>query len=47
MASRGGPMVSGTDGNDFEYRQRVAAPHQIRLIYFFFRLKIKQFVQLF
>lgn len=33
MASRGGPMVSGTDGNDFEYRQRVAAPHQIRLIY--------------
>ncbi|XP_075145527.1 jagunal [Haematobia irritans] len=33
MATRGGgPTVSGTDGNDFEYRQRVAAPHQISLL---------------
>lgn len=24
-------MIAGTDGTDFEYRQRVAAPHQIRL----------------
>jgi len=27
-----GPTVTGTDGNDFEYRQRVAAPHQISLL---------------
>ena len=39
MASRGGPMVSGTDGNDFEYRQRVAAPHQIRLKHIYFIYK--------
>lgn len=30
MASRGGPMISGTDGADFEHRQRVAAHYQIR-----------------
>ncbi|XP_019557236.1 protein jagunal isoform X1 [Aedes albopictus] len=29
MASRGGPMVIGTDGADFEHRQRVAAHYQI------------------
>uniref|UniRef100_A0A182K732 DUF1989 domain-containing protein n=1 Tax=Anopheles christyi TaxID=43041 RepID=A0A182K732_9DIPT len=29
MASRGGPMVLGTDGTDFEHRQRVAAHYQI------------------
>jgi len=32
MATRGGPMVAGTDGNDFEFRQRVAGTYQIRLI---------------
>ncbi|XP_005191525.1 protein jagunal [Musca domestica] len=33
MATRGvGPVVAGTDGTDFEYRQRVAAPHQISLL---------------
>ncbi|XP_055851011.1 protein jagunal [Episyrphus balteatus] len=32
MATRGGPMITGTDGTDFEYRQRVAAPHQISLL---------------
>jgi hypothetical protein len=31
MASRGGPMVYGTDGADFEHRQRVAEHYQIRL----------------
>lgn len=30
MASRGGPMITGTDGADFEHRQRVAAHYQIR-----------------
>lgn len=34
MASRGGAMVTGTDGADFEHRQRVAAHYQIRYIYF-------------
>jgi len=29
MASRGGPMVAGTDGSDFSHRQRVAAHYQI------------------
>lgn len=29
MASRGGPMVTGTDGADFQHRQRVAAHYQI------------------
>jgi len=29
MASRGGPMITGTDGADFEHRQRVAAHYQI------------------
>lgn len=32
MASRGGPMVIGTDGADFEHRQRVAAHYQISAI---------------
>lgn len=32
MATRGGPMVAGTDGNDFEFRQKVANTYQIRLI---------------
>ncbi|XP_053969588.1 protein jagunal [Anastrepha ludens] len=32
MASRGGPMVAGSDGADYEYRQRVAAPHHISLL---------------
>lgn len=31
MASRGGLMVAGTDGADYEYRQRVAAPHRMSL----------------
>ncbi|XP_073984922.1 jagunal [Rhodnius prolixus] len=29
MASRGGPMITGTDGNDFSHRQRIAAQYQI------------------
>ncbi|BES93751.1 unnamed protein product [Nesidiocoris tenuis] len=29
MASRGGPMIAGTDGTDFYHRQRVAAQYQI------------------
>ncbi|XP_059485701.1 protein jagunal [Neocloeon triangulifer] len=29
MASRGGPMVAGTDGSDFAHRQRVAAHYQV------------------
>uniref|UniRef100_U5EY77 Putative conserved plasma membrane protein n=1 Tax=Corethrella appendiculata TaxID=1370023 RepID=U5EY77_9DIPT len=29
MATRGGPMVLGTDGADFEHRQRVAEHYQI------------------
>lgn len=32
MASRVGPMVIGTDGADFEHRQRVAAHYQIRCV---------------
>lgn len=34
MATRGGPMVLGTDGADFEHRQRVAAHYQIRFVMF-------------
>jgi len=34
MAS-GGAMITGTDGTDFHYRQQVAAPHQIRLNFYF------------
>lgn len=30
MASKGGPVVPGTDGTDFAHRQRVAAQYQIR-----------------
>lgn len=30
MASRGGPMIDGTDGADFQHRERVAAHYQIR-----------------
>ncbi|RZF36284.1 hypothetical protein LSTR_LSTR006789 [Laodelphax striatellus] len=29
MASKGGPTVAGTDGNDFLHRERVAAQYQI------------------
>jgi len=29
MASKGGPMVIGTDGTDFAHRQRVAAQYQV------------------
>jgi len=29
MASRGGPMVQGTDGNDFTHRETVATHYQI------------------
>ncbi|CAL4068425.1 unnamed protein product, partial [Meganyctiphanes norvegica] len=29
MASRGGPMVDGTDGNDFTHRETVATHYQI------------------
>lgn len=32
MASRGGAMAIGTDGADFEHRQRVAAHYQIRFV---------------
>uniref|UniRef100_A0A336LZA1 CSON008940 protein n=1 Tax=Culicoides sonorensis TaxID=179676 RepID=A0A336LZA1_CULSO len=32
MASRNGPIVQGTDGTDFNYRERVAPNHQISLI---------------
>ncbi|XP_039490620.1 protein jagunal [Drosophila santomea] len=32
MATRGGPMVAGTDGTDFEFRQRVAGTYQISLL---------------
>lgn len=30
MASRDGPMVSGTDGSDFVHRETVAPHYQIR-----------------
>lgn len=29
MASKGGPMILGTDGTDFAHRQRIAAQYQI------------------
>ena len=29
MASRSGAMVTGTDGNDFEHRERVASVYQV------------------
>ncbi|XP_022187021.2 protein jagunal [Nilaparvata lugens] len=29
MASKGGPIVAGTDGNDYLHRERVAAQYQI------------------
>jgi hypothetical protein len=33
MASRGGEMILGTDGTDFEHRQRVAEHYQKRQIF--------------
>ncbi|KAL1414704.1 hypothetical protein MTO96_000823 [Rhipicephalus appendiculatus] len=33
MASRGGVHVSGTDGSDFNHRQKVASHYQISAIY--------------
>ncbi|XP_050026165.1 protein jagunal [Dermacentor andersoni] len=33
MASRGGTHVSGTDGSDFNHRQKVASHYQISAIY--------------
>lgn len=30
MASRGGVMVTGTNGTDFEHREKIAAHYQIR-----------------
>lgn len=30
MASRGGVMVTGTNGADFEHREKVAAQYQLR-----------------
>lgn len=32
MASRGGPMVTGTNGADFEHREKIAAQYQIRYV---------------
>ncbi|XP_055374030.1 protein jagunal [Condylostylus longicornis] len=32
MATRGAPMVPGTDGLDYEYRQKVAAHHHISVL---------------
>lgn len=30
MASRGGPRAAGTDGSDFQHRERVASHYQMR-----------------
>lgn len=32
MASRGGVMVTGTNGADFEHREKIAAQYQIRYV---------------
>ena len=29
MASRGGPMVDGTDGTDYQHRERVAGQYSV------------------
>ena len=34
MATRGGPVASGTDGSDYGHRERVANQYRIRYIYF-------------
>uniref|UniRef100_A0A8C0TPE3 Protein jagunal homolog 1 n=1 Tax=Canis lupus familiaris TaxID=9615 RepID=A0A8C0TPE3_CANLF len=31
MASRAGPRAAGTDGSDFQHRERVAMHYQMRL----------------
>uniref|UniRef100_A0A8C6BFA2 Protein jagunal homolog 1 n=1 Tax=Monodon monoceros TaxID=40151 RepID=A0A8C6BFA2_MONMO len=33
MASRAGPRAAGTDGSDFQHRERVATHYQMRLPY--------------
>uniref|UniRef100_A0A8C9D0Z8 Protein jagunal homolog 1 n=1 Tax=Panthera leo TaxID=9689 RepID=A0A8C9D0Z8_PANLE len=33
MASRAGPRAAGTDGSDFQHRERVAMHYQMRLSY--------------
>lgn len=32
MASRGGVMVTGTNGADYEHREKIAAQYQIRWV---------------
>lgn len=32
MASREGPRAAGTDGSDFQHRERVALHYQMRLV---------------
>lgn len=32
MASRAGPRALGTDGSDFQHRERVASHYQMRLV---------------
>ena len=33
MASRAGPRAMGTDGSDFQHRERVASHYQMRLLF--------------
>lgn len=33
MASRAGPRAAGTDGSDYQHRERVASHYQMRFIY--------------
>uniref|UniRef100_A0AAA9TY42 Protein jagunal homolog 1 n=2 Tax=Bos TaxID=9903 RepID=A0AAA9TY42_BOVIN len=35
MASRAGPRAAGTDGSDFQHRERVAMHYQMRLPYLY------------
>uniref|UniRef100_A0A8C6G104 Protein jagunal homolog 1 n=1 Tax=Moschus moschiferus TaxID=68415 RepID=A0A8C6G104_MOSMO len=35
MASRAGPRAAGTDGSDFQHRERVATHYQMRLPYLY------------
>lgn len=34
MASREGPRAAGTDGSDFQHRERVALHYQMRLLFY-------------
>lgn len=46
MASRGGPMVTGTNGADFEHREKIAAQYQIRYVIWLIYKYLRPYVRI-